>query len=76
MPLTEQTPSNTQLTRYRIVQRGKGFVIETDGDMAELEYVTKEAAFEAVAQAVNGAMSEGKGIEVSIPPGPGRWPIE
>lgn len=63
-------------THFRIVQAGKGFAIETNGERGAVDYVTKEAAFEAVGQAVHAVMSDGQAIEIRIPGGPGRWPVD
>jgi hypothetical protein len=63
-------------TRYRVIQTGKRFMIETNGERGEMEYITKEAAFEAIQQAVHAAMAENDAIEIFIPGGPGRWPLE
>jgi hypothetical protein len=57
--------------RYRIIRSGVGFAIETDGILGTVPYVTKEAAWEALAATVDSALAENAAIEISIPPGPG-----
>jgi hypothetical protein len=62
--------------RYRVVQVGKSFAVEANDERGEMTYITKEAAFEAMQQAAGLAMADGRAIEIFIPGGPGRWPLE
>jgi hypothetical protein len=57
--------------RLRIVPFGSGFAIETDGSRGAIAYVTKEAAFEALAASADAAIGEGRGVEIIVPAGAG-----
>ena len=66
MPAKEQN--------FRVVPKGDRWAVETNGIVAELAYVTKESAFEAIVAAAETAMLEGEAINIFVPGGAeGRW---
>jgi hypothetical protein len=60
--------------QYRVVPYKDGWGVETDGQLANMAYVTKEAAFEAVIAAAEVAMLDGAEVNIAVPGGAeGRW---
>jgi hypothetical protein len=53
--------------RYDVVRTGSGWTVNHDGQL-EGEYETKEAAFEAIKFAAAGAIKDGAGVAITIPP--------
>lgn len=59
---------------YRVVPYQDGWGVETDGRVADLAYVTKEAAFEAAIAAAEVALLDGAEVRIAVPGGAeGRW---
>lgn len=54
------------LARYDIVPAGKQWAVRQDG-IVNLEYSTKEAAFESLAAAASLAIREGHEIQINVP---------
>jgi hypothetical protein len=50
---------------YQIVQSGSGWIVRHDGDPS-VEYVTREAAFEAAVSAASRALKEGLGVRIEV----------
>jgi len=51
---------------YQVVRRGKSWAVDHDGQL-EGDYVTKEAAFEAIVAAASNAIEDGYGIAIKVP---------
>lgn len=58
---------------YTVEKRDQGWVVVTDGVPGEVEYVTKESAFEALIIAADRMLAEEVEIDIHIPGGIGRW---
>lgn len=54
------------LARYDIVPVGKQWAVRHDG-IVNLEYSTKEAAFESLAAAASLAIREGHEVQINVP---------
>jgi len=54
------------LARYEIVPVGKQWAVRHDGNV-NLEYSTKEAAFESAAAAASMAIRQGHEVHISVP---------
>jgi len=54
------------LARYEIVPVGKQWAVRHDGNV-NLEYSTKEAAFESAAAAASMAIRQGHEVYISVP---------
>jgi phosphotransferase system HPr-like phosphotransfer protein len=54
------------LARYEIVPVGKQWAVRHDG-VVNLEYSTKESAFESLAAAASLAIREGHEVQISVP---------
>lgn len=53
---------------YRVIKHGDGWAMEADGEVADIAYVTKEAAFEAIIPLADMAIMEGREVEIRVPP--------
>ena len=54
------------IASYSVVRHGKMWAVDHDGQ-AEGEYVTKEAAFEAIAGAASNSIKEGHEVRIRVP---------
>ena len=54
------------IARYDIVPAGKQWAVRHDG-IVNLEYSTKEAAFESLAAAASLAIREGHEVQINVP---------
>ena len=55
------------LAQYAIVEVGDKWGVLHDGTVGSMDYLTKEAAFEAAAAAASLAIREGHEVHVSVP---------
>lgn len=55
------------LAQYAIVAVGDKWGVLHDGNVSSMDYLTKEAAFEAAAAAASLAIREGHEVHVSVP---------
>ena len=51
--------------QFEIVPNGKGWAIETNGDVGG-DYVTREAAFEAIVGEASNAIRNGEAVEIVV----------
>lgn len=54
------------VANFSVVQVGQSWAVEHDGEKGG-EYVTKEAAFEAIAGAASNSIKEGHEVRIHVP---------
>jgi hypothetical protein len=59
------------IATYRVVPRGEVWSVDHDGQSSG-EYVTKEAAFEAIAGVASAAIKDGHEVRIHVPGSDGR----
>ncbi len=54
------------VANYRVVRAGEGWAIERDG-LREGDYLSKEAALEAIVAAASNTIRNGDGVRIEVP---------
>jgi hypothetical protein len=55
------------IAAYTVRQLGDGWAVEHDGKIEGMNYLTKEAAFEAIVGAASNSIKEGHEVRITVP---------